>query len=66
MPTTIDKPSTVKHSAKDNKPAGSGDAVQPDGKAQKPAAPLRIKPLDIVVPDEINRYTIGGKIGSGV
>jgi len=33
-----------------------------DGKA---AAKPSIKPLDIVVPDEIGRYTIGGKIGSG-
>ena len=34
-----------------------------DGKAN--SAKQVLKPLDITVPDEISRYTIGGKIGSG-
>lgn len=36
-------------------------ATSQAGTAPKPS----IKPLDILVPDEIGRYTIGGKIGSG-
>lgn len=32
--------------------------------SEAPAKPA-LKPLDIIVPDEIGRYTIGGKIGSG-
>ncbi len=34
------------------------------GGAENNAKPA-LKPLDIIVPDEIGRYTIGGKIGSG-
>jgi len=33
--------------------------------AVKPAAKAALKPLDILVPAEIGRYTIGNKIGSG-
>jgi len=36
-------------------------AANQSGTAPKPG----LKPLDILVPDEIGRYTIGGKIGSG-
>ena len=46
------------------------DAAKEPGAAAKSsgddnAAPVSIKPLDIVVPDEIDRYTIGRRIGSG-
>jgi len=34
-------------------------------KSAEPSAAGRLKPLDIVVPDEIGRYTIGARIGSG-
>jgi len=44
---------TVKESAASTESA--------DAKSNKP----KLKPLDILVPDEIGRYTIGGKIGSG-
>lgn len=37
------------------------EAESHSGSAKK----MPIKPLDIMVPDEIGRYTIGGKIGSG-
>ncbi len=74
MPATIDNPSAVKNPAEDNKQANKsvGNASPPvtaadDAQSATPKAkpPLRIKPLDIVVPEEINRYTIGAKIGSG-
>lgn len=71
MPATINKPVAVKNPAKDNKRAGTSDGksaepTPPTTTPQKSAAlPLRIKPLDIVVPEQINRYTIGAKIGSG-
>jgi len=80
VPATIDKSNAVKNPAEDNKQAnksvGEGtppvtaqaDAKGDTSKGEQAAAkkgPLRIKPLDIVVPDEINRYTIGAKIGSG-
>ena len=74
MPATIDKSNAVKNPADDNKQVSKsvGDAAPssatPDvsqSAASKPNTPLRIKPLDIVVPEEINRYTIGAKIGSG-
>ena len=42
------------------------DPVAPAATGQtETAAKPGIKPLDILVPDEIGRYTIGGKIGSG-
>ena len=36
-----------------------------NSEAEKAKAPLVIKPLDIVVPPQIGRYTIGRRIGSG-
>ncbi|MEE9336126.1 MAG: serine/threonine-protein kinase [Granulosicoccaceae bacterium] len=74
MPATIDKSNAVKHPAEDSKRASKRvrDAAPTvaategsEDVAPKAKAPLRIKPLDIVVPDEIKRYTIGAKIGSG-
>ncbi|MGQ7845448.1 protein kinase domain-containing protein [Granulosicoccus sp. 3-233] len=41
----------------------NGSAVKPEGDDK--LAPVSIKPLDIVVPDQIGRYTIGRRIGSG-
>ncbi len=41
-----------------------GDQVAA-GKPKAGAKAPALKPLDILVPDEIGRYTIGGKIGSG-
>ena len=38
-------------------------AAQPESDKAKP--PVSIKPLDIVVPPQIGRYTIGRRIGSG-
>ena len=43
-------------------PASQGKSAQAD-KKMTPAAPIR--PLDITVPGEIDRYTIGRRIGSG-
>lgn len=37
--------------------------AKPNG--DKKVAPVTIKPLDILVPDEVDRYTIGRRIGSG-
>ncbi len=70
MPAAIDNPNVVKSSTED-KGLGDARARNTDSASQaaddpnKSATPPRIKPLDIVVPDEINRYTIGAKIGSG-
>lgn len=64
----------MKNPAKDNSQVGDSvrDAKSSaqasensDGAVPKAKAPLSIKPLDIVVPDVINRYTVGAKIGSG-
>ncbi len=53
-------------------PAGVGkhasaDPPSIDSKTSRPVAkaPVTIKPLDIVVPEQIGRYTIGRRIGSG-
>jgi len=43
----------------------STNPSSPVAAAVKPAAKPSLKPLDIVVPSEIGRYTIGRKIGSG-
>ncbi|NND91328.1 MAG: protein kinase [Granulosicoccus sp.] len=47
--------------------ANGGDRRQADRKEHdgKMTPAPRIKPLDITVPDEIDRYTIGRRIGSG-
>ena len=46
--------------------SGVKDNSAPVTNAQaKTAAKQTLKPLDILVPDEIGRYTVGGKIGSG-
>ena len=64
----------MKNPAKNNKQASKSahdatpSAATPEsseGAAPKAKAALSIKPLDIVVPEVINRYTIGAKIGSG-
>jgi len=39
------------------------DPAPPAAEAKAPSA--RLKPLDIVVPDEIGRYSLGARIGSG-
>lgn len=44
--------------------SGKAAPVATPGSEEK-AAPVTIKPLDIMVPDEIGRYTIGKRIGSG-
>jgi len=43
----------------------SSNASSTVATATKPAAKPALKPLDILVPGEIGRYTIGNKIGSG-
>ena len=70
MPATIDKLNIVKSSTEDKglpdaraRTADSGTQGADD--PSKTATPPRIKPLEIIVPDEIGRYTIGAKIGSG-
>lgn len=50
----IDAPDNATVKAKAESAAGDADAAK-----------QKLKPLDILVPDEIGRYTIGGKIGSG-
>lgn len=40
------------------------ESALPGGEEPEADKP-KLKPLDILVPDEIGRYTIGGKIGSG-
>lgn len=47
----------------DDKVASSGNAAAKPKATNKP--PLTIKPLEIVVPGQIGRYTIGRRIGSG-
>ena len=53
--------------AEKSAPPGSPDGVPASENtsqaAEKP--PVSIKPLDILVPDQIGRYTIGRRIGSG-
>ncbi|MBX2878578.1 MAG: protein kinase [Granulosicoccus sp.] len=44
---------------------GKPDTRQSASAAKKMAKPPIVKPLDITVPDEIDRYTIGRRIGSG-
>jgi serine/threonine protein kinase len=70
VPATIDKLNIVKSSTEDKglpdaraRTADSGTQGADD--PSKTATPPRIKPLEIIVPDEIGRYTIGAKIGSG-
>jgi len=46
-------------------PAVKNNASQAPAAEAKPDQKPALKPLDIVVPDEIGRYTIGAKIGSG-
>lgn len=68
MPAAIDNPDVVKSPTED-KGQGAVRTSNVDSQgaddSNKTATPPRIKPLDIVVPDEISRYTIGAKIGSG-
>ena len=45
--------------------AVSKDASSTFAAAAKPNVKPTLKPLDIIVPAEIGRYTIGEKIGSG-
>lgn len=49
--------------------SAASDLSDPNTPAVKPspadAKAARLKPLDIVVPDEVGRYTIGHRIGSG-
>ncbi len=69
MPTTLDKPKVVKIPGRQRRQADprssteNTEVVQLDSADQKSAP--KIKPLEIIVPDEIERYTIGAKIGSG-
>jgi len=53
------RPSIAEKEAEKPKPKSSTT------KAAGAAAAPRLKPLDILVPDEIGRYTIGARIGSG-
>jgi len=50
---------------RDRQSSVSNNASSNVATAAKPAAKPALKPLDIVVPAEIGRYTIGNKIGSG-
>ncbi|MFK7997549.1 MAG: protein kinase [Granulosicoccus sp.] len=58
-PTVVDTPSSdsVQQSSAKTK------AVPAKNSAEK--APVTVKPLDIIVPGQIGRYTIGRRIGSG-
>ena len=53
----VDRGGAVKHK--------SNAAGADHSDKSQPSERQRLKPLDIEVPDEIGRYTIGGKIGSG-
>lgn len=62
----VKKPSKAPPADKSTTNRASSDNVnadKPEQADEKP--PVSIKPLDIVVPDEIGRYTIGRRIGSG-
>ena len=52
-------------SAKGDKKSDQSDAAASTSKPAPSDKAPQIKPLDITVPDEIGRYTIGAKIGSG-
>lgn len=67
-PTQAQSQATPENSGSDRSDNGSGDSAVPKPSAarvNKMAAKPVIKPLDISVPDEIDRYTIGQRIGSG-
>ena len=78
VPFSSDKTATQASGANAKSVAGSERVVSGNNRRPQPvknasstpgesgsSAKPSVKPLEIVVPDEIGRYTIGGKIGSG-
>jgi len=51
--------------AKGSAPTPAAPTATEAPKSPEAASSNRLKPLDILVPDEIGRYTIGARIGSG-